>query len=156
MKQRHTIESLSKQIREEDERLMRALFSHVENARLKDTVSEWETATKFLPEHVLDLNPFSIAKKDEEEGNSKKRNDYSGVAVQLTDLYQYMHKKGSMNDKYGEYHVDIRTDVDAFEQDMQGKFRGVQFATAKRVLSKFYRKITQVDQETHMDEDPGK
>ena len=33
---------------------MRALFSHAENNRLKESVSEWETATKFLPDQVLD------------------------------------------------------------------------------------------------------
>ena len=82
------IDALAKQIKDEDERLMRALFSHVENRRLKETVSDWENATKFLPEHVLDLNPFSVAKREEEDEKEKrKKNEYSGVAVQLTDLY---------------------------------------------------------------------
>lgn len=63
VKKQHTIDALVKQIKDEDERLMRALFTHVENKRLKETVSDWETATKFLPEHVLDQNPFSVAKK---------------------------------------------------------------------------------------------
>jgi hypothetical protein len=39
---------------------------------------------------------------------------------------------------------------------MQEKFKGVQFATAKRVLDKFYRNVTMVEQETHMEDDPGK
>ena len=77
---------------------MRALFSHVENQNLKQTVSDWESTTKFLPEHVLDQNPFSAAKKkeeEEEEGFGRKKNDYSGVNVQLTDLYHFMAKKGN-------------------------------------------------------------
>ena len=110
------IDALAKQIKDEDERLMRALFSHVENRRLKETVSDWENATKFLPEHVLDLNPFSVAKREEEDEKEKrKKNEYSGVAVQLTDLYHYMHKKGMMKDGHTEYHVDLRTDIDVFE-----------------------------------------
>ena len=61
-----------------------------------------------------------------------------------------------MKDGHTEYHVDLRTDVDVYEQEMQEKFKGVQFATAKRVLNKFYRNVTLVDQETDMEDDPGK
>jgi hypothetical protein len=59
------------------------IYKHDKNAKkVQSIVSEWDS-TKFLPDKVHELNPLSRKPDDHSQ-------DYSGVMVQLTDLYHFM------------------------------------------------------------------
>ena len=77
-----------------------------------------------------------------EEGK-KFLNDYSGVIIQLKDLYTMM-RGNVVYDKQGDlYNLDIKSEVvvDRIENEMQEKFKNVQSKTAMKVLKRFYKKI---------------
>ena len=117
-------------------------------------MDDWESSN-FLPDKVLDQNPFSIKKSDDEPKKSKGT-DYSGVSVRLADLYLQMLSNGNL-DKLNEYFIDFRTEgvVDKIENDINAKFKSVQNATAHKVLSRYYRKFEVRDCSTGMEEDPS-
>lgn len=86
--------------------------------------------------------------------NSSLTNNYSGVLLQLKEIYgvmkssiKYEHMRGGIVDK---------TDaiLEKIETDMLIKLKSVQSATALKVLKKFYKNITSCDQYTQMHEDP--
>eukprot|EP00347_Sterkiella_histriomuscorum_P012950 403366596 len=82
-------------------------------------------------------------------------NDYSGVIIQLKDLYGMM-RGNVFYDKQGDFNIDIKSElvVGKIENEMQEKFKTVQSATAMKVLKRFYKKIEYKDQATSIDEDP--
>ncbi|CDW77732.1 UNKNOWN [Stylonychia lemnae] len=145
------------------------MFEKGKQENLHKMVTEWESM-KSLQEQLNETNFLSntLMRKKTSRGfnediqnlvNSEEGqqflNDYSGVIIQLKDLYSMM-RGNVFYDKQGDFNLDIKTELvtDKIENEMQEKFKNVQSATAMKVLRRFYKKIVFVDQSTQVEEDP--
>ena len=90
------------------------------------------------------------------KGGLPQNADYSGVMLQLQDLYGIM--RNSLNPNIKELErIDERIDATLalIESEISGKFKSVQNATAMKVLKRFYKNIVHKDEAVQILEDPA-
>ncbi|TNV84631.1 hypothetical protein FGO68_gene2407 [Halteria grandinella] len=152
--------TLSKQVQQLEQKLQDL---NVANQQLETKISKEKNYLDTLFFHIskskLQVDDFenskSIATLIQEQGISQDQEEYSGLSFFLNDIYSELKHDDLMNSHLSQ--ANILSGVNGVIQDVQSdlisKVRGVQNATALKVLSRFYKKIDTQDSSTQVEVD---